>query len=116
MTVAIVGSRDFKDKDFVEESICSLFDIGGFFAGIISGGASGVDTIAKKIAEEYGVPFTEYEADWKTYGKSAGPIRNELIVKDCDLLIAFWDGISPGTKSSIDIAKRLKKTTVIFYI
>ena len=50
-----------------------------------------------------------YLLEWDKYGKKAGPIRNELIIKDADNIIAFWDGESRGTLNSINIAKRLNK-------
>lgn len=54
--------------------------------------------------------------DWKAYGKSAGPKRNKQIVEYSDLIIAFWDGKSKGTLSSIQFAKELtKKLVVICY-
>jgi hypothetical protein len=50
-----------------------------------------------------------YLLEWDKYGKKARPIRNELIIKDEDNIIAFWDGESRGTLNSINIAKRLNK-------
>ena len=45
--------------------------------------------------------------------KGAGVIRNRQIVDHCDQVIAFWDGKSRGTKSSIDYAKKLGKPVLI---
>jgi hypothetical protein len=46
-------------------------------------------------------------ADWKTHGRSAGPKRN-LMMLDMkpDLVLAFWDGKSPGTKHLIENARK----------
>lgn len=35
-------------------------------------------------------------ADWTTYGKKAGYIRNEAMAEKADAVIVFWDGKSPG--------------------
>jgi hypothetical protein len=35
-------------------------------------------------------------------------IRNRKIIEHIDYLVAFWDGLSPGTKSMIDMAKERK--------
>jgi hypothetical protein len=43
-------------------------------------------------------------------------IRNRLIVEECDCLIAFWDGQSRGTKSTLDLAEKLGKPTKIIRI
>ena len=51
----------------------------------------------------------KFPADWKTYGKTAGPIRNkqmaEFASQQTGMLIAFWDGKSRGTGSMIRLAK-----------
>lgn len=72
---------------------------------IISGGASGVDSIAIDWAIVNWVTFEEYKADWKTYGKSAGMIRNkQMLDSGIDLVIAFPGG--KGTTNMVNIAKK----------
>jgi hypothetical protein len=87
---------------------------------IISGGARGTDTMAKRFANEYHYPFKEFLADWGKYGRAAGPIRNQEMadfVKNGDcLLIAFWDYESRGTRSMIEIAHKERIQTYIFKI
>jgi hypothetical protein len=73
---------------------------------IVSGGARGVDALGKRYAEENGLLYTEFPAEWDKYGKSAGYKRNVLIVDHAEYLLAFWDQKSPGTKHSIDLAKK----------
>ena len=41
--------------------------------------------------------------------------RNTDIIKNCQMVVAFYDGVSKGTKDSLDKAKKLKKTTLIVY-
>ncbi len=100
MKLAIVGSRDFDDYEFLKKMIqyhpCTK---------IISGGARGADTLAKRYAVEHGIPLREFIPDWDTFGKSAGFRRNEQIVKACDELVVLWDGISRGTKHSLELAQ-----------
>ena len=81
-----------------------LREIGPFV--VISGGAKGADSLAADWAREHGQALQVYPADWATYGRSAGPIRNREIVEHADRLIAFWDGISPGTRSVVRLAAR----------
>jgi hypothetical protein len=71
----------------------------------LNGGAKGADSYGEYYAKERGIPVTIFLPDWNTYGKKAGYIRNKLIVESSDLVIAFWDRVSKGTKHSIDIAK-----------
>lgn len=105
MRTIIAGSRDITNYDDVLESVIdSNFQI----SQILSGGARGVDTIAIQIAKDFNIPYIVYNAHWEQYGKAAGFIRNELMAKSADALIAAWDGKSAGTKHMITIAKQLK--------
>ncbi len=73
---------------------------------IISGGAQGADTLAEQFAKEFHLENKIFKADWNKYGKAAGPIRNEEMVKSSEFVIAFWDYKSKGTKSTIDFAEK----------
>jgi hypothetical protein len=76
---------------------------------IVHGGAPGADRMAGSLALKLGLctPIV-YPAQWKTHGKAAGPIRNRLMLDEekPDLVIAFWDGESPGTKDMIEETER----------
>ena len=80
---------------------------------ILSGGADGADSIGEAYAREKGFPVEKYPADWKRYGKRAGPIRNRQMAQACDLVICFWDGQSRGTGSMIQEAKKANKPLVL---
>lgn len=105
--IAIVGSRNFDNyeffKDFINEYLDENPDVAVHF---VSGGAVGTDSMAEKYAQEERIPIQIFYPDWETYGRRAGRIRNQDIVDSADELIAFWDGISPGTKTSIAFAKK----------
>ncbi len=124
MKLAIVGSRTFNDYEKLVEILNKNFGQIGIgknryqFTHIVSGGAKGADSLAARFAKENGIELIEYLPDWDKYGKAAGAIRNELIVKECDFLLAFWTGIKEhsGTYNDLYIAKRLKKPTLIWYI
>lgn len=51
-------------------------------SSITQGAASGFDTIGKSWAELNNVQCHDYPANWPLHGKSAGPIRNEFMVRD----------------------------------
>lgn len=109
MKVIIAGSRDFDNYKMLN-AYCSLILKGCKKADIeiISGGAKGADSLAEKFALEHNLIFKKFPANWETEGKQAGTKRNrEMInyVRDSKaLLIAFWDGTSPGTKNMITIS------------
>lgn len=75
---------------------------------IISGEARGADTLAKQYAEECGWEYVGYPADWNTYGKRAGPIRNRqmLVEGQPDLVVAFLARDSRGTQNMINQATK----------
>lgn len=70
---------------------------------IISGGASGADALAREWAEVNSIPFKEYPADWRHYGRSAGIRRNQQMLneEDIDLVVAF-----PGGVGTADMVQR----------
>lgn len=76
---------------------------------IVSGGAIGADKLAEEFSEEFDIPKKIFKPEWEKYGKSAGFIRNKKIVEASDIIFAFWDGISKGTKSTINLARESDK-------
>jgi hypothetical protein len=113
MRLAVIGSRTISNEKFVFQVLDSYKDE---ISVLITGGAIGIDQIAERWALQNGIPTILHIPDWTKYGKSAGIIRNKLIVYDCDECVAFWDGISKGTKSTIDICTKLKKSINIIPI
>jgi hypothetical protein len=115
--LAIVGCRNyseysqFKDKmnEWVQNNNINI-------TTIVSGGATGADSLAEKYANENGIPMIIHNADWKKHGKAAGPMRNTLIVNECDMLIAFPSKNSKGTWNSVNKAKTQTKHVTIFNI
>jgi len=112
MKILIVGGRDFNNYDlFLNILEYYKHDI----TSIISGGASGADSLAEKFATYYGIDITVIKPDWNI-GKSAGIIRNsKMIDMNPDMVIAFWDGKSKGTKDTIKKAYNKKIDTLIIY-
>lgn len=100
----IAGSRDFNDYQLLKKSIKPEN-----IECIISGCARGADTLAIKYAKEFNIPVEKYPADWNKYGRSAGYIRNKLMVSKATAVICFWDGQSKGTRHTINITKEAKK-------
>lgn len=106
MKLAIIGSRGFNDINLLNETLNPLiFQI----ELVVSGGAKGADKMGEEWAKRHGIDTLIFQAEWNKYGKSAGFIRNEDIIKNADYVIAFWDQKSKGTLHSINLAKELKK-------
>jgi hypothetical protein len=108
MKVAIVGSREYPDLNFVRRYV-RLLAMKHPGITVISGGARGVDTVAVQEAKRCGLPVEVYKADWNTHGRGAGFIRNAVIVDNADVVISFWDGQSRGTQHTVRLARERKK-------
>lgn len=100
MKVIIAGSRRFTDYEYLKSTVDWLLEKSKDIE-IFSGGAIGADVLGEKYAKERGYPIKSFPANWSKHGKSAGPIRNKEMADGANLLIAFYDGKSRGTKNMI---------------
>lgn len=108
--LAIVGGRNFKDRDELFRQVdLYIKEIGVKPSMIISGGAKGADTLAKSYAKERHIPFDELVPDWGKKGRNAGLLRNTDIVERSTHLIAFPTKESKGTWDSIRKAQNTMK-------
>ncbi len=77
---------------------------------IIEGEAEGADLLARDVAEVMGFTVEPYPAEWKRYGRAAGPIRNRQMLDEGqpDLVLAFHADIaaSTGTADMLGQAKK----------
>lgn len=106
--VIIAGSRDFQDYPLLVSTMDRLLANVKEDVVVVCGKARGADSLGEQYARERGYQILEYPADWKTYGKAAGCIRNEEMAKNADALVAFWDGKSCGTENMIQLGYRYK--------
>ena len=98
MKVAVIGSRSLRVDGlgkYLPEGVTE----------IVSGGARGVDTSAREYALSHGIALTEFLPEYDKYGRGAPLRRNITIIEHADLVLAFWDGKSRGTKFVIDRCK-----------
>ena len=110
MNIGVVGSRNLEDYDVVEAVLIS--SVNPKEDTIISGGARGADQLAEHFANDNNIPKKIYKPDYEQYGIAAPFIRNQLIVDDADMIVAFWDGKSSGTLDTIKKAEK-KGITVL---
>jgi len=116
MKIAIVGGRDFYNTILLQDTLinyCKERDLHPRNIAIVSGGASGADTLAEMFADRYNIRKIIFKADWNLYGKQAGFVRNHHIINEADVVFAFWDGKSKGTSHSIELAKKANKKLYI---
>lgn len=109
MKVAIIGSRKLNVEnlqDYLPENTDE----------IVSGGARGIDTCARNYALKNDLKLTEFRPEYNKYGRGAPLKRNETIVNYADMVLAFWDGESRGTKFVINYCEKVGKECKIFIV
>lgn len=128
MIYAIVGSKIFKDSVF-------FGFVMKFFPNvtmIVSGDASGTDTLAKEWAGANGIEYKGHPAKWnilvatsdnpveirvnkfgEKYNRLAGFNRNTLIVNDAEITLAFWDFKTPGTRDTVEKTIKAGKPLIV---
>ncbi len=113
LKIAVIGGRDFNNYERLSAVLDQIADKISY---IISGGAKGADTLGEKYANDNSIDTLIFKPDWKRYGRGAGSVRNKTIIATCDVVYAFWDGKSKGTKNAIDYANKIgKEVTIIKY-
>jgi predicted Rossmann fold nucleotide-binding protein DprA/Smf involved in DNA uptake len=109
--VAIVGSRRFSEPGRVTDYVNALPQK----ASIITGSASGVDAAATKAARAKGIPVQVLPASFEEVADAAkSTARNQRLIDACDVLVAFWDGASKGTRATVERALDSGKEVHVF--
>lgn len=103
--VIIAGSRGFQDFNLLEQK-CDKILKNFKEVEIVSGGARGADALGEKYAQNRGFSLKLFPADWNSYRKSAGHIRNAQMAEYGDYLILFWDGVSKGSEDMLALARK----------
>ena len=109
----VAGTRTFTDYLLLKKTLDHLLINHQTDTVIIEGEARGVDTLARKYAEEKGFECMKFPANWNLYGKRAGYIRNrqmheELAKHEKRGCVLFWDMESKGTKQNIGLCEEFK--------
>ena len=107
MKVAVIGSRNLVVQDLGKYLPEETMEI-------VSGGAIGIDTCARKYALANGLKLTEFLPEYNRYGRGAPLKRNLQIIEYADCVLAFWDGQSRGTKFVIQHCKEQNKPIRVF--
>lgn len=106
----VIGSRSFQNYSQLKSKLDYLLKRQNKVV-IVSGGARGADSLAERYAKEKNYVCLVYPANWEKFGRKAGYIRNAemhafIARQQKRGVVAFWDGKSPGTKQSIQLAQQ----------
>lgn len=102
----IIGSRNIKHFDF-SNYVPKSAEL------IISGGASGIDSLAEAYADEHRISKLIVYPNYKRYAKGAPLKRNEIMVDNADAVLAIWDGVSRGTLHTVKYAISTEKPLLL---
>lgn len=109
MRLAVIGSRSIGEYDLAPLIPPDTKEI-------ISGGAVGVDRLAERYARKYCLELTVFRPDYSRYGRRAPLLRDEQIARECDALLALWDGASSGTIYTVNFARKLGKPVYLYRV
>jgi hypothetical protein len=117
LRVLVCGGRDYQDRDRVHIELNNLcgevsdaYPLGDTVLTVIHGACpTGADALADEWAVGNWAMILPFPADWERYGRAAGPMRNEWMIKrgKPDLVLAF-----PGGKGTADMVRRAKKHNI----
>ena len=122
MKIVVCGTRQFNNYDLLKSKLDEFtkdFIDNDIEITIVHGAAPGADIMSEQYAKENGIKYKSIPADWnnlnhpdayikinkqtgKKYDAKAGFRRNAKLLDLANMIIAFWDGKSPGTKHMID--------------
>lgn len=107
MRVLICGGRDFIDVPKFNMAMMSSLRCQSITM-VVTGGAKGADTLAKKWADSYGIHCAVIDALWDVYNRSAGILRNTSMLSiQPDMCIAF-----PGGTGTADMIRQCEQAGV----
>ena len=100
--IGVVGSREFNNEELLFRTLNGFLEQFTYIT-LVSGGAKGADTLAKKYAISKNINIIEYLPDYEKYGKIAPFVRNTQIIEKSELVIACFRTDLPcnGTKDSV---------------
>lgn len=106
--ILVTGSRSWTDVEFISDRLFEAFtDLGGSEdIVLISGGCpTGADRIAETHWKRGNLPLLVVPARWDIHDRSAGFVRNSIMVKyEPDIVLAFVKNKSNGASHTIKLA------------
>ena len=112
LRILVCGGRHFDDYDLLEKTINdAIAESACEDIEIVSGHCIGADKLGELYAERHNASVKLFPAEWKKYGKCAGPIRNKQMIDYINgfknkIVVAFVSANTKGTKNTIALAKK----------
>lgn len=111
--VIICGGRHFDNYDMLDnvmDDVMSEFDLSFSQIEIVSGHCNGADKLGEAFAKNHNIYCKIFPANWSSYGRAAGPIRNSEMISYASestipVVVAF---VSPKSKGTVDTVNKAK--------
>lgn len=112
MRVIVCGSRTKEQLTVMEQALVrGLAAMYGRALTVVHGDCKGLDRAVADYAEGCGIRTEAVAPDWRSYGRAAGPIRNqEMLDMGADMVVAFkepfdWAFRKGGTEDMVRRAR-----------
>ena len=124
INLAIVGSSRFYDYEIFENLIEDWVDVNGYPDLVIVGGASGVDYMAERWADNNSTPIAIFTEEWNDPDRTlrdrgrpeAGNTLTKKILNAATDILAIPSKTSKWTRIVIEMATEMKISTTIYEI
>jgi hypothetical protein len=120
INLAIVGSSRFYDFEVFEKAIENWVESNGYPDLIVVGGASGVDYMAERWADNNSVKIAVFSEEWSDpvnslhdTGRGRGGRKLEKILDSSSHILALPSPTSKWTRIVIDLAAKQKIPTSV---
>lgn len=104
MNIIISGNRSYRDYRHVIDTLDEILPVihNGQQIKVLTGHNSGVDAIIREFTNTRNIKSSVYTPLWDSYGRNAGPIRNQAMAKKADTAILFGSPDDPDIKYLFD--------------
>lgn len=110
LRVLVCGDREWNDRQAIERELKRL--AGDREIIVVHGACRGADRIADAVARDLGYWVEPWPADWRQYGRGAGPKRNQQMLNTgIQLVLAFHADISQS-RGTADMIRRARAANV----
>lgn len=108
--IVVTGGRDYRDRWRLEEVLEGINSKEGILLLAHGANPRGADAFAANWARGREIPQRGFAADWRTFGRSAGPMRNEQMLCEVkpDIVVAF-----SGGRGTADCVRRAKAKGIL---
>lgn len=114
LKVVVTGSREWISLEIIAQAfqyVLDTYHVTPAELTVVEGEARGADLECRVVAEALGMTVIPVPADWKHFGRAAGPIRNQQMLDehpDIQLALAFHDDLK-NSKGTADMVQRVLK-------